>query len=146
VISLRDFLWRLRRAWAPPGPALERVAPPTDVRARLKKEIQPVLDAIAELQRSAEQVRTGAREEASEMIEEATRLADGKVREAEISAPEARAAAAKRRHESVYEEIDRVLEASEAEAARIAERTRDRLPEMVDRVTACVLSGAGIDA
>lgn len=146
MISLRDFLQRLRRAWAPPGPALARIAPPTDVSARLKDEIRPVLSAIAELQRSAAQVRKEADGKASAMLEEADRTADGKVREAESSAPGARAAAAKGRHDAVDAEIGQVRSASEKEVARIEATARERMGELVDQVAACVLSGAGIES
>lgn len=144
MISLPDLLRRLRRAWAPPGPALARIAPPTDVAARLKTEVQPVLDAIAELQRATAIERKKAEAEAEQVLEEATRRADAKVREADHSAPDARAAAAKRRHEAVDEEIRRVLDASETEAARIETASDERLAQLAQKVAECVLSGADI--
>jgi vacuolar-type H+-ATPase subunit H len=144
MISLPEFLRRFRRVWAPPGPALSRIAPPTDVAARLEAEVRPLLDAIAELQRSAESVRKDADAEAAQIVDEATQRAEKNVREAESSAPGTRAAAAKRRHEAVDTEIGRVLSESEEEANRIRATAKARMAELVEQVRACVLSGAGI--
>lgn len=144
MISLPELLRRLRRAWAPPGPALARVAPPTDTTARLRAEIEPLLKAIAELQKSADSVRDNAENKAAQIVAEATAKAEQDVREAERSAPEARATAAKRRHEAVDEEIGQVMKSGEAEVARVQAVSAKRMAELADRVATCVLSGAGI--
>jgi hypothetical protein len=53
MISLPELLRRFRRVWVPPGAALSRVAPPVDVSARLRSEVQSVLQAIGDLQQRA---------------------------------------------------------------------------------------------
>jgi hypothetical protein len=83
VISLQDLLRRFRRAWAPPGPALARVAPPVDITARLRAEIQPLLDALADIQHDANATRRDADTQAAALLEKASREAEQVVREAE---------------------------------------------------------------
>lgn len=141
MISLPELLRRFRRAWAPPGPALARVAPPVDVAARLRTEIQPVLDAVGEIQDRADTMRTEAETKAGELLETASREADQRVRDAEHQAPEARAQAAEHKHHSVDAEIASVHAAGREGARRIAEQAQERLPELLEKVRACVLNG-----
>jgi vacuolar-type H+-ATPase subunit H len=145
LISLPEFLRRIRRAWAPPGAALRRIAPPTDATARLKAEVRPLLEALADLERSTEAIRATAGEEADRLVKEASRAADEKAREAERAAPRARAAAARRRHAEVDEEIDRVSSEGDQEATRIRAMAERRMAELAEQVKTCVLSGAGTD-
>lgn len=146
MISLPDLLQRLRRAWAPPGPALTRIAPPADRAARLRAEVQPLLELIAAVQQSADAVRTDAEKTAARLVEAATQDAARKVREAEGSASTARAAAAKRKQDEMDAEIGRITRAAEERVAGIEVMSKERLAGLVGEVTACVLSGAGIDA
>lgn len=144
MISLPDLLRRLRRAWAPPGPALTRVAPPTDAAARLRAEIAPLLQAVAEIQSAADAVRKDADATAARVLDESRADADRTARQAEQQAPAARAAAAKKKQEAVETELTRILERGGTEAARIDAAAKERIPAMVERVTTCVLSGAGV--
>lgn len=141
MISLPELLRRFRRAWAPPGPALTRVAPPVDVAARLRTELRPVLDAIAEIQTRATAVRSEADAQAAALLDTAGRDADQKVREAEQQGPSARTAAAKQKHRAADEEITAVLAAGRTEAQRIAEQSQKQLPELIAAVRDCVLKG-----
>lgn len=145
VVSLPELLRRLRRAWAPPGAALSRIAPPTDVAARLRSELKPLLEAVADLQASERSSRDGAKSEAERIVEAARREADRILREAEHDAPSARSEAVRRRHRALDAEIDKTLEDAEHEVGRIAESSRERLPDLVEEIKSCVLSypGAG---
>jgi len=140
VISLPDLLRRLRRAWAPPGAALSRAAPPTDATTRLRAELGPLLAAIAELQAVGQKERDRADAEAARITDAARGDADRIVREAESGAPAARADAVRRRHLEVSAEIDSALTDAGREVARIEATSASRLPELIGEVTACVLS------
>jgi len=144
VISLPDLLRRLRRAWAPPGPALLRVALPTDTQARLRAEVAPLLQAIAALQSEASRVRADADAAAARLLDAAHVDAERTARDAEQQAPTARAEAAKKKQDAAEADIARTLDAGRSEAARIDAAAKERLPALVERVMACVLSGAEV--
>lgn len=144
-VSLPELLRRLRRAWAPPGAALSRIAPPTDATARLRSELQPLLEAVADLQASERSSREDASGEAERIVDAARREADRIVREAENGAPVTRSEALRRRHRALDEEIDAALRDAEREAARIEQSSRTRLPDLIEQVTSCVLSYPGIE-
>jgi len=141
VISLPELLRRFRRGWAPPGAALARVAPPVDVAARLRDEIQPLLDAIGEIQAQADATRAEADERAKALLENAQREADQQVRDAEQRAPATRAEAAERKRSSVDDEITSIVTGGADEARRIAARAEKQLPNLLASVRACVLQG-----
>jgi hypothetical protein len=141
VISLPDLLRRLRRAWAPPGPALARVAPPVDVTARLRAEIQPVLAAVADIQRNAKAIRDDAATRTRSMLDDATHDADQEMREAEQQAPSVRATASAGKQRAVDAEIAATLAAGQKEAKRIAQQVQQRLPDLLESVRSCVLKG-----
>jgi len=146
MISLPDLLRRFRRVWLPPGAALARVAPPVDVSARLRAELAPVLQAIAEMQRGAATVRADAEREGAALLETATREAAEAVRKAESEAPAARAAAAEEARQAVEGEIEAASKAARTEAARIDAASRQRAPALVERVCSCVLDGRGLES
>jgi hypothetical protein len=143
VISLPDLLRRFRRTWAPPGAALERVAPPVDAAARLRDELHPVLEAIAEIQRRATAARTEGDTKAAALLDTAEREADRATRKAEAQAPSMRAAAAERKHHAVDAEVTSVLAAARGDAERIGAQCQERLPRLLDVVRTCVLNGPG---
>ncbi len=145
MISLPDFLRRFRRAWAPPGAALARVAPPVDVSARLRAEVQPLLDAIAEIQHRGDRLRGDADAKAAALLDAAKHDADHAVRDAEKQAPEARAAAAREAHRAVDAELSSIATAGSTEAERIGKQAKERAAELLDRVRACVLAGPEVD-
>jgi vacuolar-type H+-ATPase subunit H len=140
MVSLPELLRRLRRAWAPPGAALSRIAPPTDVAARLRAELKPLLDAVTVLQASERSSLEGANAEAGRIVEAARGEAERMVRDAENVAPTTRSEAVRRRHRALDSEIQATLEDAEREAARIEEVSRERLPALVEEVKSCVLS------
>jgi hypothetical protein len=146
VISLPDLLRRLRRAWAPPGPALARVAPPTDTAALLRAEIQPLLQAISELQKAAEAVRSEAARTAAQQLDAAAAAADRTARDAENAAPASRAAGAKQKREVVEAEIAKVVADGDERVAAIQAMSKERLAGLAEEVKACVLAGAGEEA
>jgi hypothetical protein len=144
MLSLPELLRRFRRVWVPPGAAFAHVAPPVDVSARLRAELQPVLLAIAEMQRRAAAMRQAAEARSAAAIAAAERSAADAVRQAEVQAPDARTAAAHRKRDVVESEVAAALKAAEAEAARIEAESAPRLPELVKSVEACVVSGSGL--
>jgi vacuolar-type H+-ATPase subunit H len=146
MISLPELLRRFRRAWVPPGPAYRRVAPPVDVTARLREELQPVLDAIAAIQARAGQIGAEAKQGAKDLLDAASRDADRKLRDAESRAPATRAAAAERARHAVDAELESVDAASRDETQRIDARVKQHLPELLDEIRGCVLKGSGVSA
>jgi Skp family chaperone for outer membrane proteins len=146
MISLPDLLRRFRRVWVPPGAALAHVAPPVDVSARLRAELQPVLDAIAVTQQRAAKIRADAASKAAALVDAAERQAAEEIRKAEAEAPAARSAAAERKWQAVEVEIAAALKAAQAEAARIEAGSRQRLPELVENVRTCVASGRCLES
>lgn len=145
MLSLPALLRRLRRAWAPPGPALARVAPPTDVAARLREEIRLLLEVIAEMQRAAEVLRQEADRKGEELVNAASREAQSRIQQAQNAAPATRAAAVKGKREEMEVELDRLMAASRSEVARIEAMVEERLPALVEEVRSCVLAGAGME-
>ncbi|MGH7617483.1 MAG: hypothetical protein ACREPM_09675 [Gemmatimonadaceae bacterium] len=143
MISLPELLNRFRRAWAPPGPPRGLVAPPADVAARLRAEVQHVLDAIAEIQRRADTELAEADAASQQQLDAAAQTAKAAVRDAEQRAPDARSKAAEEKHRAVDAEIASVLAGGQEEARRIAAQAKDRLPPLVTSVCACVQAVAG---
>jgi flagellar biosynthesis/type III secretory pathway protein FliH len=141
VISLQDFLRRFRRAWAPPGPALARVAPPVDVTARLREEIEPLLAAIAEVQARAATIEAEAEKKSGEILDAASRQAEEELRNAEKQVSSARAEAAKKKQETFDQEIKASLDSARQEVERIEATSKERLPEIVTEVADCVFEG-----
>jgi flagellar biosynthesis/type III secretory pathway protein FliH len=141
LISLQEFLRRFRRAWAPPGPALTRVAPPVDVTARLREEIEPLLAAIAEMQERAAAIGAEAERESGEILDAASQQAEGELRNAEKKVASARAEAAKKEQESFDQEIRAALDAARDEVQRIEAQSKERLPQIVTEVMDCVFEG-----
>jgi vacuolar-type H+-ATPase subunit H len=141
VISLPDLLRRFRRTWAPPGPAQARVAPPVDITARLRAEIQPLLDALTDVQREAKIIRRDAENSATASLDKASQEAVEQVREAERQAPSVRSAAAEQQGRAVDADISSTLAAGRREAERIEQQARQRLPELLESVRTCVLKG-----
>lgn len=141
MISLQDLLSRFRRALVPPGPALARAAPPVDVAARLRAEVAPVLEAIAELQERATQLKKEGDERAAQLIDAATSEAERNIRSAERKAPEARAAAVEDTHRGVEGEIATIDSEGNAETKRIAAQTDERLPDLVATIRDCLEKG-----
>jgi hypothetical protein len=146
MISLPELLRRFRRVWLPPGAALARVAPPVDISARLRAEVAPVLQAIAELQHRAGGMRADADREAAALVDAAARQAAEAIRAADAQAPAARAAAAERTWQTVEGDIDAALQTARTEAARIDAASRQRTPALVDRVCSCVLAGGELES
>jgi vacuolar-type H+-ATPase subunit H len=120
---------------------MARVAPPVDITARLRAEIQPLLDAVADIQRDAKAIRHEAETKAATLLDTASREADQKVRDAERQAPSARAAAAEQKQHAVDTAIESTLTAGRREAERIAGQAQQRLPDLIESVRACVLKG-----
>jgi hypothetical protein len=141
MLSLPELLRRFRRVWLPPGAALARVAPPVDVSARLRAEVAPVFEAVAEIERRAAAIRAAADEEGTALVDSATREAAEAVRKAETEAPAARSAAAERKWHTVEGDIETALTAARTEAARIEDASGRRMAELVERVRACVMTG-----
>jgi flagellar biosynthesis/type III secretory pathway protein FliH len=141
VISLPELLRRFRRVWVPPGAALARVAPPVDVSTRLRNELQPVLQAIEEMQQRAAAISTAAQTKATDVIEAANRQAAEKMRQAQDEAPKAREAAAEQQWHAVEGEITTALKTAQTEVARIEAVSRERLPGLVDKVRTSALTG-----
>lgn len=143
MLSLPELLRRFRRVWAPPGPALARVAPPVDVGAGLRREVQPLLDAIAEIQQRARAVEDEADGKARQLLDSASADAERIVREAENRAPQARSDAAGKQRHAVDAEIESAHSTSQDEAKRIEAQLGDRLPALLAKVQDCVLKAAG---
>jgi vacuolar-type H+-ATPase subunit H len=141
MISLQELLRRFRRAWAPPGPALTRVAPPVDVTARLREEIGPLLARIAECQERAGAIEKEAEEKAKEALEAASREATGKIQDAEKRASSVRAEAAAKEQEAVSREIQSALDSARKEVQRIEALSQERLPQLVEQIVDCVSKG-----
>ncbi len=144
VISLPELLRRFRRVWVPPGAALARVAPPVDVSTRLRAEVQPVLQAIEDMQQRAAAIRDAAEAKGAALIEAGHRDAAETIRRAQAETPNARTAAADAQWHAVEGEISMALNAAQTEVARIDAASRERLSELVEEVRARVLSGQGL--
>jgi len=127
--------------WVPPGAALARVAPPVDMAARLRAEVQPLLEAIGAMQQRAATIRDAADTKGAALIEAAKREAADGIRRAEAEAPNARTVAAEKQWHAVEGEISAALNAAQSEAARIDAESQERLSELVEKVRGCVSSG-----
>lgn len=141
MISLQELLRRFRRAWAPPGPALTRVAPPVDVTARLRKEIGPLLATIAECQERAGAIEKEVEQKATELLEEASLEANRRIQDAEKQAASVRGEAAAKKQEAVSRELQSALDSAREEVQRIEARSKERLPQLVEQIVDCVLKG-----
>jgi vacuolar-type H+-ATPase subunit H len=115
-----------------------------DVSARLRAEVRPVLEAIAEMQRRADGIRSAANAKGASLVDAAEREAADTIRKAEAEAPAARTAAADAQWHAVEGEVRSALQAAKAEASRIDAVSVQRLPDVVERVSRCVLSGQGL--
>jgi hypothetical protein len=112
--------------------------------ARLRAEVQPVLEAIETMQQRAAAVRGVAETKGAALIEAAKHEAAEKIRRAEAEAPNARTAAAEEQWHAVEGEISSALDTAETEVARIDAVSRERLSELVEKVRACVSRGQDV--
>jgi flagellar biosynthesis/type III secretory pathway protein FliH len=138
---VRDILLRFRRSVTPPGPALVRMAPPADSRTALEAELAPLFEGI-DAARSDLASPEEAQQRAAELVRQARAEADELLRLTDEGLAEIRAEAAHRRRQEVNEDIARISDEADEEVARIRDQAQSRIPALVDRVVACMRTGA----
>ena len=133
---LDDLLLRLRRIWAPVGPAAGQPGVPEEAGAGLETEIADLTRELAGIDDEAAAMVRAAEEQAAGIraagLAEASRIGE----RARDELPAARAAQAARRVEDRQAEIAKILQAAEQAAREVRARASARMPELVGRVTA----------
>jgi vacuolar-type H+-ATPase subunit H len=139
VAGLRDFLLRFRPA-STPGPAAAGV--PADRTAELAAELQPPLALLEDTERQAQAIREAAARQAEEIRQAAERQAAEILAEARTRAGQVRQETADRARAVGEAEARRLLAAGERAAELVRRRAEERMPALVERVVADVLSAA----
>ncbi len=131
---LNDLLLRLRRIWAPVGPAAGHAGVPEEAGTGLETEIADLAHELAAIDNEAMTIERDAKEKAA-AIREAARAEASRIREqARGQLPAVRASQAARRVEDRQGEIASVLLAAEQSARAVRDRANARMPALVGRV------------
>lgn len=138
--TARDLLQRFRPLGAPGAAAPSGV--PADRRAERDRELQPVFDALVDVQEEVGRIRAAATAQAHVRGEQAEQQAAALLRTARRDAATARAEAAAAAAARVEEESRRVLAEAEADAAVVVRRAEERYAGLVDRVVHGVRAAA----
>jgi vacuolar-type H+-ATPase subunit H len=134
--GVRDLLDRFRPAGSPGAATAAGV--PADRCAAVTAELEPVLAALARVERTCDELRRDAAEAATRRVTEAHGRARAIVAHAHSEAPSVRAAAAAQRREQAAAELTRLVADAEATADDERRRADERLPVLIDRVLAAV--------
>jgi len=140
MATARDLLQRFRPLGAPGAAAPPGV--PADRRAERDRELQPLFDALADVQEEAGRIRAAATAQALVQREQAEQQAASLLRSARRDAATARAEAAAAAAARVEEESRRVLAEAEADAAAVARRAEERYAGLVDTVVRGIRAAA----
>lgn len=131
---LDDLLLRLRRIWAPVGPAAGQAGVPEEAGAGLDAEIADLSRELAAIDDEAIAILRAAEEQAAG-IRSAAHLEASRISEqARTQLPRVRASQAARRIEERQAEIAQVLSAARQSAGEIREGARSRMPLLVGRI------------
>ena len=114
---------------------------PADRVAELSRELQPVFDALVEVQRQCAELRTAAVAEATARRGAGAARARAIVAAARLDAEAQRADAAARERRETEQESVATIAAAEREAAEIHRRAEERMDGHVARVVSAVLQG-----
>ena len=128
---LRSFLDRFRRVAGVPAAARDDVA----------LELAPLFAALDDLEAEAAGIERSAAQTAAAKAHAVTEEIEQLLRDAAGQAEAERADAIKVGRRAVEAEAMRIAREAEAEAARIREEGRRRLPELVADVLNCVAEG-----
>ena len=137
---LEDLLLRFRRVWAPPGPVLGQPGVPTDLAAGLDDELRDLSIELAAIAREGQGVVEAAEAAARSIIDAARTQSVRIVEAARVAAPEVRSSKAAATIRDRRVEIDRLIADAQAAAAEITSRSQDRMPPLIERVVAEVLT------
>jgi hypothetical protein len=131
-----EFLDRFRPAGAPG--AASGAGVPSDRRAGMEAELEPVFAALDEVQRECARLRETAAERAGRRREEAAGQARVIVARARAGAQAARAEAAADARRQAADEIAAIAVSAERAADAVRRSARQRRPELVARVVEMV--------
>jgi hypothetical protein len=145
MVVLRDVLSRFRAVGAPGAPAA--VGVPGHRRRDAEAELQPVFDALAEVEASCAAVRAESSAQQQRWISEAGERAVACVAAARSSAPGVRAAAMAAYRRQAETDLARIESAVGRQAEEFAARAEDRIPQLIPDVVRRVRSDiAALDA
>lgn len=132
-----DFLERFRRLVTPPGRPAEALGVPT-AGEELEAELRPLFAELDGIEAEAEAIRAEARRGASRRLDAAAEEAAAVVAEARERAAGERARASARRLQDARRAGEVDAASGRREAERIRERGRQRIPDLVEELIACV--------
>jgi hypothetical protein len=140
--TARDLLQRFRPVGTPGAAAPAGV--PADRVAELGRELQPVFDALADVEEEAGRIRAAAAIEARARLAAAEQQAAVLVDVARRDAEAARAEIAAERVRREEAEAAAALAAAEQDAAAVTERAAARYAGLTARVVRAVWESAGV--